>query len=115
MPGPAQKRSAASSLMSRSSAKVSPPRITGLRIAQIAGPSAVVAGRTIIAWSSARPLGWRAPGAAVALPRHLAVDPQVDIDALEAPLPGALLSQCVPGAETEYPILEGLHVVLQDR
>src|SRR5687768_1495595 len=101
--------------MSRSSAKVSPARITGLRIAQMAGPSEGVAERTVIADVSSRLFGGRAPGAAFALPGDLPVDPQVDKDALEAPLAIAFLGQRVPGAEAEHAVLEGLHVVLQDR
>src|SRR5688572_19045635 len=56
-----------------------------------------------------------APGPALAPPRHLAIDPQVDVYALEAPFAGALLGERVPGAHAEHAVLERPHVVLQDR
>src|SRR4029079_7550206 len=72
-------------------------------------------------WDGGRPrvsghFGARnAPRALLADPRHLPVDPQVDIDALEAPFAVAPLGEGIPRAHAEDAVLERFDVVLQDR
>src|SRR5690606_13063792 len=61
------------------------------------------------------------PGAVLPRPRfthpgNLAIDPQVDVDRLQAPFAiGAFAHERVPGAHPEHPVLEGFDIVLEDR